>query len=170
MPNVNGVEVGHLGLPPFAQTKSGPCIVAGTAPGYINEFYEARKAAGTTAEVLGVNKFGLIHEVHCQHWVTVHPEDYFPKRAFPTPTHSDKPGEQVDNIWPIATAGGSSALLATMIALVMGFEKVILAGVHLINAYASMQDRWIHFDSVLRGRVCSVSPKGTFIRDRFGGV
>ena len=83
---------------------------------------------------------------------------------------SDRNLPGVDMAFPIATKGGSSALLATLIALVMGHDKVVTAGVHLVDDYKPMQGRWIHFDDALRGRVFSVSPEGTFIRDYFGGI
>ncbi len=167
---INGVGVAAYAPLPRT-TGTGPAIVAGTAPGYAREILAARRAL-SSAPVLGVNRFGTEHGAGCELWVSVHPETYFRKRgsaAWPR-TCSDRPAPGVDLVWPIATGGGSSALLAVLIALVMGHGPVVCSGVHLDGDYASYRARWEELAACLRGRVFSFSPRGTWLRDYFGSL
>lgn len=174
---INGVEVrGYAGLPPLAKAFTGPAMVVGTAPGWDAEsmegFRQVKDMHGVAPVVFAVNNAGrLLPEGMAQHWVTVHPEVFYRDES-PLDRHSDKrhPGATVEWVWPIATMGGSSSLLAVMIAIVMGFQPVVTAGVHLGDEYKRMQGRWVHYRNGLQGRVCSVSPAGTFVRDFFGGL
>lgn len=164
----NGVELRDTGdLPGCAGQFRGPAVVAGTAAGYAGEFLSAWRGHGH-CPVVGVNRFGLEYQGICGHWVSVHPEIFFPCRAWRVTTHSDKPHADADAVWPIATMGGSSALLAVLVALCLGFAPVVAAGVHLVGEYRRMQGSWRRFERTLRGRVFSVSPPGTFVRDFLG--
>lgn len=162
---INGIQVGdYVPLPEF-QPCSGTAIVLGNAPNFKDE-YDAARNICPEAKVYGVNRSAW--EIVCDYWVTVHPEMVFIKDRWAV-RMSDRLGDNIDMAFPIATRGGSSALLATLIALVMGHDMVITAGVHLIGAYKTMQNRWYWYADQLGGRVKSVSPEGTFIRDKFGG-
>ena len=88
--------------------------------------------------------------------------------------HSSAPGPGIDRVWPEFRRGrsGSSALLATQIALALGFQEVILAGVELDAAghiwdapvdpaghvdYARYRLGWQDHRAALLGRVTAVS-------------
>lgn len=162
---VNGVEVGdYVPLPPLQGR--GPCIVVGHAPGFEEEYKIAKSELGNVP-VFAVNR--AAYHVYCDFCVSVHPDVFFSggERYI---TVSDRPLPHVDIAFPIATRGGSSALLATLIALVMGHSLVVTAGVHLVGAYKSFQGRWMWYADQISARVKSVSPKGTFITDFFGGL
>jgi hypothetical protein len=164
MKTVNGIEVGdYVPMPCYTQ-RSGVALVVGTAPDWIDELVEA-KIKFPDAPVFAVNVAGRM--IICNYWVTVHPEKF---GWGDMPLFSDKMKNMADVAWPIATAGGSSALLATLIALVMGFDMVVMAGVHLIGEYKQFQPQWLGREEQINGRVRSVSPEGTFIRDHFGGL
>lgn len=165
----NGVGVAPAALPHLSDSRSGACIVCGTAPGYWEE-YTAACRLRPNAAVMGVNRFGRDHAEHCAYWFTVHPEAYFNAQQDLWPVRmSDKPGEGVDVVWPLATGGGSSALPATLAVLLMGHLPVLLAGVHLDGLYKSMRGVWEQRKGELAGRVFSVSAPGTFTRDLLGG-
>jgi hypothetical protein len=161
-------------------TKAGlTAIVVGSARGWLCEAYDAKKAF-PGAETFAVNRAGIALAEDTDFWVTVHPEIFFPERNWQrVVTISDKPDGNtdqmgnpcVDQVFPIATMGGSSALLAVCVALAMGFERVVLAGVHLETPdYQCMRDRWQHYAPVLRGRVASLAPEGYWMRELLGGV
>lgn len=175
---VNGIRVADFASIPAHREMSGDAVVLGTSKNWAGELLDALRFS-PDANLFAVNKAGNF--VLSNYRVTVHPEDYF-NPWNPAPLFSDKQmtttwkcsdgqeAKAVDYVWPIPTAGGTSALLATMIAFVMGFDRVIMAGVHLIGEYRRFRDRWLYFEDDLMGRVVSVSPEGTFIRDHFGGI
>lgn len=141
---------------------AGPAIVCGTAPNWSIELESARQKC-PDAPVFGVNRAAIW--APCDYLVTVHPELF---KNVSCKIFSDKAAHNVDTVWPIATAGGTSALLAVLIALLMGHSRVVTAGVHLNGDYKSARDRWIFFADQIGERLTSVSPEGTFITDYFG--
>jgi hypothetical protein len=160
MKYVNGIQISDFApLPPLKGC--GAAIVCGTAPGYGEELAEALRQE-PEAYVMGVNRVYQTTAVDCL--ATVHPEAF---QDCPVDLHTDKPGG--DWRWPIATRGGTSALLAVCIALMMGFDRVVLAGVHIDGEYSQCRGPWLERRKALSGRICSVSPRGTFTRDTFGG-
>lgn len=160
MRHANGIQFSdHIQSPPLSG--KGDAIVCGTAPGYERELMRALDVA-PCAYIIGVNRAYQTEFLDCM--VTVHPEAF---QDCPVDMHTDKPGG--DWRWPIATMGGTSALLAVCIALAMGFDRVVLAGVHIDGDYAGCRGPWLTWRKALAGRICSVSPRGTFIRDTFGG-
>ena len=80
-------------------------------------------------------------------------------RATPPVTHSSQPAAGIDRIWRELRAG-DSGLLATRVALALGFERVVLAGVQ-INAmlnlysdpYGPQFDFGTHYRHVWEGYV-----------------
>ncbi|MGE4551608.1 MAG: hypothetical protein AB7D57_00755 [Desulfovibrionaceae bacterium] len=162
---LNGVGVAGFAPPP-PDAGTGPAIVAGTGPDFVAEFLAARALAPRGA-VLGVNGFGRDHGVHCDWWVSLHPEDFF-ARAERIPgtrpmTCADHACPGVDRLWPIPDGRGGSALLAVCIALAMGYGPVIVAGVRLEGGYAPLRAGWEAHARLLRGRVGTTAPDGTWI-------
>lgn len=175
---INGVEVrvGFLPVPrALVNSEGGPAIVLGSAPGWLDELDAAMSETGHYAPIFGVN--GQRHYQGCSgmldHWVTIHGSLFSKGSGYPM-RHTVQPyagSPNADVRWPLirTAAEGSSALTATLIALMMGFDLVMLAGVHLNGEYTNFRAGWAGRYELLRGRVLSVSPVGTFLRDLFGG-
>lgn len=171
----------YLPLPPL--TGSGPALVVGRAPGWTME-YKSAMGLFPSAAVFAVNAIGLV--IPCDYWVSLHPEGLFhlpaigPAMKFTDKRFYGREGEAEGAIpWPLATGGhpGSSALVATLISLVMGFSPVVLVGVHLDSgghpgggSYHFYQDGWNYRIEELRGRVFSMAPVGSFTRELLGTV
>lgn len=187
---INGVRVRQDFLPlpaALVGSASGSAIVLGRCS-WPEELDLAFDATGHCSPVFALN--GQIEGHYgCakfEHVVSVHGQLFRPHGAEIT-YHTVKPksvAPYADFHWPLARTGeGSSALTATLIALLMGYSPVILAGVHLddvfdhhtpsgkrlIGDYRLFRQGWVGRDAEVRGRVCSVSPQGTFLRDRYGG-
>lgn len=187
-----GVRASFGALPPLAGKFSGPAIVLGRALGWQDELDTAFELTGHDAPVFAVNHHMPSHYgcIAFEHVVSIHSGDFPPKdkRRQDVLYHAEKPlhcAPNADVFWPIPGMGaGSSALLATVVALNMGYAPVYLAGVHLaestsvddgqghctIHSYCVYQDGWTSLRDELMGRVFSVSPTGTFIRDLLGGA
>jgi hypothetical protein len=178
-------------LPPLAGKFSGSAIVLGRAPGWVDELDAALDVTGHAAPIFAVNhQEGHYPGLCVEHVVSVHAAK-FPakdKRRADTLYHSPKPphvAPRADVFWPMPGIGGSgsSALLATLIALNMGHSPAYVAGVHLmestcledeegrktLHSYKPYQDGWVSMREQLLGRVFSVSPRGTFLRELLGG-
>jgi len=164
---INGIRVGdsfpHAGVP----AHTGVALVVGNAPGWQDEYARAKSMFhGATSYM--VNRSGA--QMPGDYWVSLHPVELFMESA-PMIKISDRPLEGVDISLPIDIAGGSSSLLAVLVALAMGHSQVITAGVHLTGpTYKRFQGKWKWWQKELRGRLKSVSPHGTFITDYFGGA
>lgn len=178
-------------LPALAGKFSGPAIVLGRAPGWVEELDEAMAKTGHAAPIFAVNhQMGYYTGMCVEHVVSIHSCLFPPKanRRQDTIYHAEKPltcAPNADVFWPIpGTGAGSSALLAVLVALNMGYAPVYVAGVHLdlhtvkddgqghqeIHSYRLYQDGWTSLKPELQGRVFSVSPVGTFLRDLLGGA
>jgi len=178
-------------LPPLAGKFSGPAIVLGRAPGWMQELDIALEVTDCEAPIFAVNHHvGHYGCLDFEHVVSVHSCTY-PNRDKRRPDvvyHSQKPlitNPNADVFWPLPGVGGSgsSALLGVVVALNMGYDPVYVAGVHLtestcdvdeegrefLHSYTSYHDGWISMREQLLGRVFSVSPRGTFLRDLLEG-
>lgn len=102
---------------------------------------DALPRAGAAFTNFVVNDIGVWFPGEVHHWVTLH-HDKLPHwrglRAVERPWggaeniigHSIHPGDGVQRIWPgIVDEGGLSGLMAVRIALLLGAERVVLAGV-----------------------------------------
>lgn len=178
-------------LPPLAGKFSGPAIVLGRAPGWVDELDVALEVTGCEAPIFAVNhNMGYYPGLCVEHVVSVHAAKFPTKdrRRADTLYHSSKPlhvAPRGDVFWPLPGIGGSgsSALLAALIALNMGHDPVFVAGVHLVDgtcvvdaagkktvhSYRGYQDGWVSLREQLLGRVFSVSPRGSFLRELLGG-
>jgi len=177
-------------LPALAGQFSGPAIVLGRAPGWVDELDEAFQITRFDAPVFAVNGFDDEHFKGCdfEHVVGIHCARFPDKgqRRADVTYHAEKPPRvcpKSDAFWPIPGMGsGFSALLAVLVALNMGYAPVYVAGVHLDevtsvddgqghvtnHSYRVYRDGWSSLRHELMGRVVSVSPQGTFLRDLLG--
>lgn len=121
-----------------AHTFSGAILIMGGAACLWNDL----KALGDWPhDRMAVNDIGSHWHHPLRHWATLHP-DYLPGwmhyrmghnygsggHVF-THTILGRNGDQhVQHKWPILDIGGSSGLFAVFIALLMGYERVVLAG------------------------------------------
>lgn len=181
-----------FGEPPALAGKfHGPAIVLGRAPGWVDELDIALEVTGCDAPIFAANHHcGHYPGLCVEHVVSVHCGTFPAKgqRRADTTYHCAKPPTccpNADVFWPMPGIGGSgsSALLATLVALNMGFDTVFVAGVHLaevtckeddqgrreVHSYALYQDGWTCLREQLRKRVFSVSPQGSFLRNLLGG-
>lgn len=179
-------------LPPLAGKFSGPAIVLGRGGDWVSELDAAMLATDNDAPIFAVNhQEGHYPGLCVEHVVSVHAAKFPAKerRRADTVYHCPKPphvAPLADAFWPMPGIGGSgsSALLATLIALNMGYAPVLVAGVHLTettegddgqghrwrHGYGVYQDGWVTLRDQLVGRVFSVSPQGTFLRELLGGA
>lgn len=179
-------------LPPLAGKFSGPAIVLGRGGDWVSELDAAMLATDHEAPIFAVNhQEGHYPGLCVEHVVSVHAAK-FPgreQRRADTVYHCPKPphvAPLADVFWPMPGIGGSgsSALLAVVVALNMGHAPVFVAGVHLeertetvdgqqrrvIHDYGLYQQGWVSLREQLVGRVFSVSPQGTFLRELLGGA
>lgn len=87
------------------------------------------------ASIFAVNDM-IVLAPHVDHAVSHHPEKlghWVALRGKSVQAHSSKPGPGIGRAWPEFARGpsGSSSLLATRVALALGYEAVIVAGVPL---------------------------------------
>ena len=175
-------------LPPeYNSQHGGAAIVLGRAPGWFEDLDEALTRTRCDAPIFSVNggypdHYGGVYPV--DHVVSTHCHAFPPNRSG-TLYHSNKPVASCANVdvrWPLChIAGtGSSALLATAIALLMGFDRVVVVGVSLtgrvetkidgktvFHDYAFFRQGWHDAFDVLYGRVVSASDG--FLKKLFGG-
>lgn len=168
--------------PAIAGTKSGNLIILGSALTVWSEFEKARQI-DPKAELMAINLAfcGLRYWVQrqllvCHHWISLHPEFFAIRHLYAgkrTTTHcfTNAPDKGVDYVWPVSSEG-SSGLFATKVALLMGYEKIMLCGIPIKDAphfhdmpgfrHPEMEDRavWLAWEmaaDALRGRVKSFS-------------
>jgi hypothetical protein len=137
---VNGVR-GSNELPRIANSFSGNLIILGSAEGVWKDYEKARKIA-RQFDVMVINFTTLFYTKPITHLVSLHHNYLSPLReirqkvfpAFPHfHTHSNRPDKEVDFIWQFDDYSGSSGLFATKIALVLGYNKIILCGIPITN-------------------------------------
>lgn len=187
-----GLRASFGALPALAGKFSGPAIVLGRADGWVDELDAALSLTDHAAPIFAVNhQMGYYPGLCVEHVVSVHTALFPAKesRRADVLYHCPKPphvAPKADVFWPVPGIGGSgsSALLAVVVALNMGYAPVYVAGVHLdyhqvdddgqghktIYSYRCYQDGWTALKHELEGRVFSVSPAGTFVRDLLGGA
>lgn len=175
-------------IPSRAGKFSGPVLIMGggrVAVGgglYETVWDDFAKVRPWKGEIMVVNDVGMHLHDRVRHWVTLHPE-YMPGwMAFrrghlygsgdQPMTHSNKGKPGVDVIWPMGQLGGTSGLYACFIALLLGYNEIVLAGIPMTGSghyfdppwYASqfgdraseMVWRWAA-TNVFEGRVKSLS-------------
>lgn len=86
-----------------------------------------------------VNDIGQHYMGHIDHWCTLHPEfmggwlhfrqTHVMSGGQSPMTHSDKHSHNIDTWWQLNTMEGTSGLLGVFVALLMGYDPVIVAGI-----------------------------------------
>lgn len=130
-------HVGGRNAPPMAGKFRGPVLVAASARCLWDDL-EALPLADWPGDVICVNFTGLFFPVHFQHWVSLHGSFLSPwltirKALVPGPhiwTHgpASDPGEIA---WDFERGGGTSSMFACQVAVALGYQKIVLAGVPL---------------------------------------
>lgn len=111
----------------------------------VHEDLEAARALVTEYDVVTVNHFGISYPGKINHWVTIHSEFMF----FWQDARARQGLPPAERIWfaekspevhishSVATDhGGSSGLMAVMVALALSYDKIVLCGVPIEGAQA----------------------------------
>lgn len=123
-------------IPSRAGRFSGPLLVLGGGRTVWDDYAKVRPWKG---EIMAVNDIGAHLHDRIRHWVTLHSEylagwvEYRNRHNYgdlvPAMTHSHKLKPGVDVLWPLSAVGGTSGLFACYIALLLGYDEIVLAGV-----------------------------------------
>lgn len=127
---------GDQPVPSCAGSYRGEAVVCGSGRGLWDDL--ARFAPGS-CDIVAVNFGGSHLPWPVTHWCSLHHDQLrhwvglrgliYPDNACPI-THSTTPGTGVDNVWwPENAGGGCSGLFAAMVAVWLGYERVVLCGV-----------------------------------------
>jgi len=106
-----------------------------------------------TGDIMAVNDVGQHIHQFIRHWATLHPE-YMPGwHAYRyghnygarghVYTHSTKIAAAIQFVWDLPLAGGSSGLFAAKIALLMGYEEIVLAGMPMDGSGHFFDPPWL---------------------------
>ena len=123
-------------IPSRAGRFSGPLLVLGGGRTVWDDYAKVRPWKG---EIMAVNDIGAHLHDRIRHWVTLHSEylagwiEYRNRHNYgdrvPAMTHSHKMKPGVDVLWPLSAVGGTSVLFACYVALLLGYDEIVLAGV-----------------------------------------
>lgn len=182
-------------LPAIADTYAGKkVIVLGSGINAYAEFDQAREAF-PGADIMAVNNslIGLefqirTNKIKIEHWVSAHPEHFYFGDIWMkdlTINHSDKAYPKVHHVWPQpVNCDGSSGLMAVKIALMLGYEKIVIAGIPLDDnrrfydhqntvyhmADPSVFQSWMDFVHAIEGERCKICSMGGKTQQIFGGL
>lgn len=148
--------LGGRGEPPSALGRSrGPLLILGGGATVWEDFARVRPWPG---EIMAINDVGQFLHDPLRHWVTLHPEfmpgwRYYREKhlfgaGYDLTVHSHKLKTGVDKVWAIQNVGGSSGLLGTAIGLMLGYERVVLAGMPMDNTRHFFDPPWYRHDSL----------------------
>ena len=180
---VNGIW-GRGDPPPCAGCSSGPALILGSGACVWDDLLALKDLPAIYISVAEAGMFlhlaGAFQKGRLRHWVSIHPE-YFPVYRFYAQTYQDAsilyhtqkedPQYGVDCAWNIQQqyVGGTSSLLATFVALGLGFAPVILCGVPLDRSsyfygppneqsnFLTVLPHWEKAQDIFAGRVKSMS-------------
>jgi hypothetical protein len=182
----NGIR-GKGELPPMAGNWKGPVVIMGSA----RCLYDDLQHVPSNAHVMAVSMAGLMYPMNKHHWVSFHPDDFthllwFDKYNFSQKdhiyTHSTRDAAVVWDFDDPTLGNGTSTLLATLIAIVLGYVPIILAGVpldgtgnihhppgYVTNDWdnGSCHEKWLEYRPLLVNRVFSMSG---FTREMLGAL
>lgn len=130
-------------FPEIAGTYRGrEVLVLGAGFNLYKEYDEAR-ARFPGADIMAVNNslIGLEWQIRTEqikitHWVSGHPEHFYFGDIWMKDmaiTHGDKDYPATKVVWPL-NCDGSSGLLAVKVALLLGYDRIILCGIPLDDA------------------------------------
>lgn len=144
---------------------------------------------------MGVNEMLQFFPGILQHGITLHPEKLPAWRFLPDQqaekehrprmkvhsNHDVWPQHLVDYVWPIHRDGGTSGIFGAIVGLLMGYSRVILAGIpcdrsprffdpywkmHSLFGSETANNEWQMIKEVFQGRVTSLSGR---TKDILGG-
>lgn len=105
-------------------------------------------------DIMAVNDVGMHVHQFIRHWVTLH-EDYmagwhayryghnYGNRGH-VYTHGKKPNPAIQFVWDLPARGGSSGLFACYAALLMGYDRIVLAGVPMDGSGHFFDPPWVN--------------------------
>jgi hypothetical protein len=160
---------------------SGPLLIIG---GGRTIWEDVAKVTPWKGEIMAINDVGAHFHGRIRHWVTLHKE-YMPgwKKfrlghnygdGVPPMIHSHKAGDGIDTVWPIDAVGGTSGLFAVYVALLLGYDEIVLAGVPMTGDGHFFDPPWVGTEfadranelewksairNIFKGRVTSMSGK-----------
>lgn len=135
--------IGGRGNPPAVLgRKSGPLLIIGGGRCVWDDIASpAAKSWG--GDVMAINDIGQYYHGVVHHWVTLHPEYMAGWRFFRerhcygegkrAATHSNNAKPEIDHAWDCMNLGGCSGLWACHVALMLGYDRILLAGVPMDN-------------------------------------
>jgi len=192
---VNGIDTEKVGwtgpMPGVAGQSSGPALIVGGARCVWDDLAALGDAAWPGVRC-AVNDIGAHYRGRIHHWVSLHPEHFFPgfvkyrlghnygDRSH-VHTHSARAAPGVEVVWPMPSPGGASGLYAVFVMLLLGHAPIVCAGLPLdgqghyfdppglddgrFGRADELVWRWAR-DHVFQGRVTSLSG---FTRELLGG-
>jgi hypothetical protein len=131
----------------------GQLLILGGGANVWEDFAKVRPWGG---EIMAVNDVGQYLQEPLRHWVTLHPEfmpgwRYFREKhlysaGYDLTCHSRKSVAGIDIAWAIQNIGGTSGLFACFVALMLGYERVVLAGIPMDNTQHFFDPPWYRHD------------------------
>ena len=124
-------------LPDVAGTKSGDLLIMGSAACLWDDL--SRYDHLHYGDRMAVN-YALVHYMErLDHGVTLHADFMYglafkqfflgAHKGWPViQTHAHMPNHAVKHVWPLTRDGGTSGLFGVLIGLLLGYERIILAG------------------------------------------
>ena len=139
-------------VPPLAENFNGACIVTGSAD-CLWEDLEKAKVGLDKYDIMCVNHSAIAVSDKITHIASLEYRymiGFYNLATVNTKghiyTHSSTHGDGVGWLWNMCMGGGGSGLFATFLALVLGYDKVILAGMPMTNTPKFCQDPRVRFD------------------------
>lgn len=154
-------------LPEIADSRRGVLLVIGGAACVWDDLrrYDSRHGS---QDRMAINDITLYYPGRLNHGVGLHTDKVHiwsfnqrqegaRKQWPPILTHSHLAGVGVDTVWPLRRDGGTSGLFGTFIGLLIGYERIVLAGIpcdgsprffdppwaqHNLFGIASVQEEW----------------------------
>lgn len=136
---INGVSIRNRDKPPLIVQYSGRLIILGTARCLWDDLKSLDQ--NIKSHVMAVNLAGYFYTKPIDHWASLHPvflQRFHDIRAAEYTKHSHihrhsiKYGKGMIG-WDFGTDSGTSSLFAVRVALCLGYEEIILAGIPLDN-------------------------------------
>jgi len=172
----------HGPLPEIDRTKQGALLIIGSASCVWEDL--RRYDPLHNGDRMAINNMMAHYVGRLDHGVTIH-YDWLPGWGFrqaylashvpwePMATHSGVKRSWVKYAWPLKRDGGTSGLFGVLIALLMGYQKIVLAGMpcddspnfcdspygkHAQYGRETVHREWLSArDAVFKGRVKSLS-------------
>ena len=138
MPVINDIEVQEP-VPVVTNNYSGTLVILGGARCVWEDFKNFKELIGPRKyAIMAINDIGIQIRRDIDHMVSLHWQ-FLPAAKLLKPvnahghfhTHGDKHHDGVDFVWPIENVGGTSAMYACKVAILLGYTKIVICGVPL---------------------------------------